>query len=84
MHAALLDSLNSKAAIDALLDLVKDTNKYLKERQSNSQGAFLSAVNYQASHIEHESQASSRHEHEGGLPLTGCLVSHSIKWLCPS
>ena len=38
VHEALLDNLNSKAALDALLDLVKDTNKYLKERQGNSQG----------------------------------------------
>ena len=38
VHEALLDNLNSKAALDALLDLVKDTNKYLSDRRSNAQG----------------------------------------------
>ncbi|DBB16222.1 TPA: hypothetical protein ACH3X3_014548 [Trebouxia sp. C0006] len=38
VHEALLDNLNSKAALDALLDLVKDTNKYLADRQGNTQG----------------------------------------------
>lgn len=38
VHEALLDNLNSKAALDALLDLVKGTNKYLADRQGNLQG----------------------------------------------
>ena len=38
VHEALLDNLNSKAALDALLDLVKDTNKYLLDRRGNAQG----------------------------------------------
>ncbi|KAL3152254.1 hypothetical protein ABBQ32_001333 [Trebouxia sp. C0010 RCD-2024] len=38
VHEALLDNLNSKAALDALLDLVKDTNKYLADRQGHPQG----------------------------------------------
>ena len=44
VHEALLDNLNTKAALDALLDLVKDTNKYLAERQGNSQGAACQAA----------------------------------------
>ena len=40
VHEALLDNLNSKAALDALLDLVKDTNKYLADRQGNPQGQY--------------------------------------------
>ena len=40
VHEALLDNLNSRAALEVLLDLVKDTNKYLKDRQGNSQGQF--------------------------------------------
>ena len=38
VHDSLLDNLNSKAALDALLDLVKDTNKYLADRQHHAQG----------------------------------------------
>ena len=38
VHEALLDNLNSKAALDSLLDLVKDTNKYLADRQGSAQG----------------------------------------------
>lgn len=38
VHESLLDNLNSKAALDALLDLVKDTNKYLADRQGHTQG----------------------------------------------
>ena len=41
VHEALLDNLNSKAALDALLDLVKDTNKYLADRQGNTQGQYI-------------------------------------------
>lgn len=41
VHEALLDNLNSKAALDALLDLIKDTNKYLADRQGNSQGQYM-------------------------------------------
>lgn len=41
VHEALLDNLNSKAALDALLDLVKDTNKYLADRQGHPQGLLV-------------------------------------------
>lgn len=44
VHEALLDNLNTKAALDALLDLVKDTNKYLADRQGNCQGAACQAA----------------------------------------
>ena len=41
VHESLLDNLNSKAALDALLDLVKDTNKYLADRQHHTQGLLI-------------------------------------------
>ena len=41
VHESLLDNLNSKAALDALLELVKDTNKYLADRQGNTQGLLI-------------------------------------------
>ncbi len=46
VHEALLDNLNSKAALDALLDLVKDTNKYLADRQSNTQGQYFNQCSF--------------------------------------
>jgi len=49
VHEALLDNLNSKAALDALLDLVKDTNKYLADRQGNTQGRYIKLVQLCAS-----------------------------------
>ena len=44
VHEALLDNLNSKAALDALLDLVKDTNKYLADRQGRAQGLLVPSL----------------------------------------
>lgn len=46
VHEALLDNLNSKAALDALLDLVKDTNKYLADRQGNTQGQYIDQCSF--------------------------------------
>ena len=52
VHEALLDNLNSKAALDALLDLIKDTNKYLADRQGHPQGLLVPGL-----HCVHTSSA---------------------------
>lgn len=61
VHESLLDDLNSKAALDCLLDLIKDTNKYLAERQGNAQGQHthlsLISIVYRYIALQEESEA---------------------------